>query len=140
MMDGDMDHWKHVGDLAGAMAETKLRGSRAVDLAVALGAANPRDAAQVCAAFLEQVAPDSPQFHALYGGLRQDAEHWADCAGPDVVEAYVAAGLRRIERLAFAERARKRLFATLWDSFSDADRRAFVARVDPAGRFRGRSA
>ena len=139
-MDGDLDHWKRVGDLAAGMAEERVRASRAVDLAVALGAADARDAVQVCAAFLEMCGPESPQFHSLYGGLRQDAEHWADCAGPDVVEAYVAAGLRKIERTAFAERARKRLFAALWDSFSEADRRAFVARVDPAGRFRGRSA
>jgi hypothetical protein len=140
MDDVEAAHRQAVGDVARRMAETRARAGRAVDLAVALGAADERDAAQVCAAFLEQVMPESPEFHSLYGRLREDAEFWADCASPPVLEAFVAAGLRQIGRQAFAERARKRLFAALWETFSEEDRRAFVMRVDPHGRFRGRSA
>lgn len=140
MDDLETAHWQAVGDVARGMAETRLRASRAVDLAVALGAADERDAVQVCAAFLEHVAPDGPEFHNVMHGLRAEAEFWADCASPPALEAYVAAGLRQIGRTAFAERARKRIFAALWESFPEADRRAFVERVDPHGRFRGRSA
>jgi hypothetical protein len=139
-MGGGMDHQACAAAGAHQMADMRLRGSRAVDLCVALGAADPRDAVQVCAAYLESQAADAPEYSHAFGRERDDAAFWADCATPGQLEAYLAAILRVIGRTAFAERPRKRLFASLWDSFPEGDRRAFVARVDPKGQFRGRAA
>lgn len=87
----------------------------------------------LCAA-LETICagvPDVP----FPAAARSDAEFWADCATPVELECYLAAALRRIESTTFAPRARKRLFVALWDSMSEDDRRRFLSRVDPDGKF-----
>lgn len=111
------------------------------ELAVAIALAHPEDAAVLMAAALEDISAGRPSpWATIFENLRDEAEWWADCANPTELEVYAAAALRRIERTPFGERARKRIFATLWESFAPDDRAAFLARVDPAGRFRGRSA
>ena len=123
-----------------AFAEVCARMDAVQRLVVAIGACHPRDAAQVMAAALEDMSAGMPDVsQGFFGAMRADAEFWSDLATPPEIEAYVAAGLRVIERSAFCARARKRLFAALWASFPDADRRAFLARVDPPGKFRGRT-
>jgi hypothetical protein len=58
--------------------------------------------------------------------LRYDADYWADIATPMEVEAFTAAGLSRIERATFAEKARKRIFMAIWRSFTDKQRGDFI--------------
>jgi hypothetical protein len=102
-------------------------------LCAALRGCAPEDAAQIVCAWLESRA--APPRLDPFGELREDAAYWADVAGPHELEAYVAAGLRRIERTAFGERARKRLLVALWETMPEDWRRDFVRRVDPEGRF-----
>lgn len=71
-----------------------------------------------------------------FGALREDAAFWADIATPRELEAYVGAGLRRMQTTHFAAAARKRILVALWESMDDGDRRRFLAKVDPSGRFR----
>lgn len=89
---------------------------------------------QVLCAALETVGADAPRGH-FWGAVRDDAEWWADIATPVELEAYVGAGLRAITRRTFAPSAKKRLFVALWASMSDGDRKAFLKRVDPKGKF-----
>lgn len=89
----------------------------------------------LCAA-METVATGGP-VPALFNDWREDAEWWADVASPLELEAYAGAALRRIERATFAPSARKRLFLMFWETLSDADKLAFLGKVDPGGRFIG---
>lgn len=99
----------------------------------------PREVvATVFAAALDEMSAGSPPFDP-FGNIRDEAAWWADCATPPEVEAYVAAGLRRIERQDFGLAARKRLLVAFYTSLPEADRRAFLARVDPKGRFTARA-
>lgn len=68
--------------------------------------------------------------------LRESATFWADIATPKELEAYVAAGLSRIERRNFAQVTLKRIFVSIWEVMSESDRRRFLSRVDPDGVFR----
>ncbi len=104
----------------------------AYDLAVAAKAEHPL--AEVLCEALEEMAGGPPR-EAFLSRLREDAEHWAYCALPLELEAYVGAGLRRIERVEFAAPARKRLFVALWASMGTEERRRFLSRVDPEGQF-----
>lgn len=141
--DDEAEHgWVSIGEAAAKAqrhAEKVQRARAALDLCVALGMADRRDALQVCAGFLEAEGTDQPEWSDLWGDARREAEWWADFASPVSLETYFAAILTRMSGTAFGVRARKRLFAMLWESFAEADRQAFVARVDPAGRFRGRA-
>ncbi len=107
-------------------------------LIAAICACDREDAAQIMCAALEEIGAGMPSMDLFMGNLRADAEFWADIATPQELEAFVAAGLRKIERTAFAEVTRKRIFMTNWESFSDADRRNFLTRVDPNGKFVGK--
>jgi hypothetical protein len=52
-----------------------------------------------------------------------------------VLQAYACAALTRLDRAeALGQATRKRLFAAIWRSFSDQDRAAFLAKVDPKER------
>lgn len=125
---------------ASAMADARLRTRGAVDLCLAIASCDQRTAMQIMSAALEDLLAGSPDPAPDWlEGIRRDAEWWADLAAPHELEAYTAAGLRAIERTAFCERARKRLFLSLWETMTPADRQAFVGRVDPAGKFRGKA-
>lgn len=90
--------------------------------------------AEVVCAWLERAGAGMPD-HDPFGEVRSGAAYWADVATPAELEAYTAAGLARIERTGFAVAARKRLILALWQSLPERDRREFVRRVDPRGRF-----
>lgn len=114
--------------------EHRIRGHLgcAVDLAVEAGMTAALGEA-LCAA-LETICagmPDPPELQAV----RHDAEYWADLAHPRELEAYVTAGLRVMSDRVLAPRASKRLFLALWEALPVEDRRKFLARVDPEGRF-----
>lgn len=129
------------GDAAlppGAGIEDFRRQEAVLQLLSSIRVCGGDDAVQVMAWVLDELGAGIPEADTLTGRIREDAAWWADLATPHEVEAYVAAGLRRIERTAFCEAARKRIFAAIWESFGDADRKAFLGRVDPAGRFTGR--
>jgi hypothetical protein len=91
----------------------------------------PSDAAQILSAALEGFETDGPM--VSLDDLRSDAKFWADCASPRELEVYLWANLRVLGQRAFASTARKRIFVSLWDSFADDDRTAFLSRVDPHG-------
>lgn len=126
-------------DHIGLLHATHRRMERAEALCNALGDAHPDDAKAITAAYLDAMRAGDPQPHDPFGDLRNDAAFWADCAHPGELEAYFAASLKRIGDRALGIRARKRLFAALWESFDTADRVAFLRRVDADGRFHGRA-
>lgn len=97
------------------------------------GNMTPALAEALCAALDTICAgiPDVP----FPAATRSDAEFWADCAAPMELECYAAAALRRIEGATFAPRAQKRLFVALWENMAEEDRRRFLSRVDPKGKF-----
>lgn len=141
-MDGD---WQAVGEVsagilaeAEARAEMRLRARAALDLAVALGAADPRDAVAVACAFLRDQHPGHPEVALLFGEERAEARIWADWASPETLAAYGIEVLRALRGAPTGLALRKELFVALWDSFPDADRAQFLGRVDPDGRFRRR--
>ena len=100
----------------------------------ALDHCDPQDAATICAAVLEEISAGDPPYDP-FGDLRASAAWWVDFANIAEVEVYFEAALRRLGTQALGIRARKRLFVMLWQSFSVADRQAFLARVDANGRF-----
>lgn len=108
-------------------------------LLAAIEACDGNDAAQAMCWVLDNVRARLPAPMDPWGNAREEAEYWADIATPVELEAYAAASLRKIERTSFCEGARKRIFAAIWESFDDSDRRSFLARVDPHGKFRGRT-
>ena len=110
------------------------------NLAVAIADCDASDACQIMAAALDDLGAGQPDVSILQSTLRQDAASWADWASPPELETVVAAGLRKIGKTALGIKARKRLIVALWESLTDADRRAFLQGVDPSGKFRGRSA
>lgn len=124
----------------GRIAEMSDRARRQAllrHLAGTLSVVRPQDAPEVCellAGWLEENGAGSPRLD-VFGDVREDARFWADQAHPAELEAYVAAGLRRIERTQFAQGARKRLLVALWEAMGERDRRRFIRRVDPEGRF-----
>ncbi|MCB1401261.1 MAG: hypothetical protein KDJ82_16205 [Rhodobacteraceae bacterium] len=95
--------------------------------------------AELLCGWLESVGAGGPD-PSIFGHLREEAEFWASIATPAELEAHVAAGLRRIERVHFAAPARKRLLVALWEAMTPEDRAAFLGRVDPRGQFHRQSA
>ena len=118
----------------------RLRAECAEALCFAIAQCHPDDAAQIMAAALDDLAAGDPPMRDPFGSLREDAAFWADCANPAELEAYFASALKRLGNRAIGIRARKRLFAALWQSFDTADRMAFLRRVDAEGRFHGSAA
>ncbi|TNE61394.1 MAG: hypothetical protein EP341_00715 [Sphingomonadales bacterium] len=80
-------------------------------------------------AVLETVSTGGPRLDT-FGNLRDDARFWADVATPMELEAYAAAALQAMRRVQFAPSARKRLFAMLWNTFTDQEREAFLAKIE----------
>lgn len=76
---------------------------------------------------LDEIGAGTPRYEAL-GDMRAEATWWADCATPDELETYAAAALRRIERVRFAEAARKRLLVALWESMDAKAQAGFLAK------------
>ena len=93
---------------------------------MALEALDPQDAATICAAVLEEISAGSPRLDT-WGSIRSDAEFSADFANPLELEVYFTSALKRMRNQSLGLHARKRLFMAIWTSFSDADRKAFLA-------------
>lgn len=112
----------------------RKRAEWAESLCFALGECDPGDAAQICAAFLDQQAAGMPRLD-MWGDLRADAHFWADTAHPAELEQYACTALRKLGDMALGKAMRKRLFVSIWNSFSAEDRRAFMGRIDADGNF-----
>jgi hypothetical protein len=91
--------------------------------------------AVLCAA-LEEMGAGMPELGAYRGEIGTHAATWADCATPHELATYMAAGLAKVDRRAFARNTRKRLLVALWNSLPPEDRTAFIDFVEPgpAGR------
>ena len=120
--------------------EYRMRAEWASAAAYALENCHPHDAAQLCAGILDAMQTDGPTLGDPFGMVAGDARFWADCAPPHELAAYGLAALEKLRGPALGIGQRKRLFAALWASFSEADRVAFLRRVDGEGRFHGRAA
>ncbi|WP_051294576.1 hypothetical protein [Gemmobacter nectariphilus] len=94
-----------------------------------------KDAAAICAAYLDDHRTGGPVMGDPFGMVSGDAALWADSAPAHELVAYGTAALDRLRTANLGLNARKRLFAALWRSFPDQDRKAFLARVDAEGRF-----
>lgn len=108
-------------------------------LVCAIAETDPEDAAPILDAALRSWSVGGPGL-ALLLELDEDAEWWAAVAPAGEVAAYVAAGLRRLKVTPLHVALRKQLLVSLWHSMPEADRRAFLGRVDPTGSFVARSA
>jgi hypothetical protein len=110
-------------------------------LVLAIVQAGRSVSARVMVAALEDFCAGTPECDHFFSNLRADSEWWGDIATPAEIEAFTAAGLRRITRKAdFGIAARKRLLVELWNSMVKEDQRKFLAAVDPNGQFQGRAA
>ncbi len=110
------------------------------NLATAIAECDRADAVQIMAAAIDDLGGGGPDLSVMQSNLRRDADWWADFASPPELETVVAAGLRKIGVTALGIKARKRLMVMLWQSLTEADRRAFLQNVDPQGKFRGKPA
>lgn len=140
-----MGEFRHVFDVSQGTVEgaselyyrKMIRGhiERAIDLTIEAGPGFCDYTGQMLCAALEEYIGAGPAGQAQIADMKYDAAWWADMANPRELEAYVGAGLRAIERRTFAPAARKRLLVALWDSLDTDEKRAFLTRVDPEGRF-----
>lgn len=140
--EGHMRMVRSSGELAG-MTVADLEGGqyRAITaLCEALAACRPKDAAAICAEFLESQRTGGPVMGDPFGMVSGDAALWADSAPVHELAAFGTAALDRLRTANLGLNARKRLFAALWQSFPDQARKAFLARVDAEGRFIHRAA
>lgn len=138
------DMERRVADyLASSEGQFELRrliASSTVRLLERLAKRAPDAVAEAAALWLEEACAGSPALSTFSADLRRDAAWWADCASPPELEAYVAAGLRRMGVTIFAEAPRERILVEIWQGMPEARRRAFLSRVDPRGVLRGRAA
>lgn len=116
----------------------RLRAGRAetLTLAFALDDAHPHDAAALATSFLETAEAPLPWFDP-FSEAEADARLFATAAPVHQLAAVVAAGLHRLSHSALPRGVAKRALIAIWAKLSDRDRRAFLARIDPDGRFRG---
>jgi hypothetical protein len=91
--------------------------------------------AVLCAA-AEELGAGMPELGSYRGEISNHAATWADCATPHELATYLAAGLAKVDRRAFARNTRKRLLVALWNSLPAEDRTAFIDFIEPgpAGR------
>lgn len=106
-------------------------------LTAAIACAHPDDARAILSAALEDLGAGMPKPHHPFDRLREDAQFWADTASEAELAEYSSAAIKRLETAPLALRMRKRLLAVLFQSLPEADRRAFLGRVDPRGIFQG---
>ena len=116
----------------------RRRYAASLRLAAAIACAHPDDARALLSAALSDLGAGMPDPQHPLVRLREDAAFWADVASEAELAEYTAAGLRKLEATPLALGMRKRLLAALFGSLPLADRKAFLARVDPRGHFQGR--
>ena len=107
----------------------------AAALCDALAECDPKAASEICAAYLDARRTGGPVLGDPFGMVSGDAGLWADSAPVHELAAYGVAALDRLRTANLGLNARKRLFAAIWQSFPEQDRKAFLARVDAEGRF-----
>ena len=135
-----MKHDNILNDTGGALTgEARHRHEKRQAAAWLLMNLDPQDAAVICATVLDEIGAGAPRLDYC-GDIRAEAEEWALFANAAELESYFASAVQRLENQALGIKARKRMFAALWISFSDEDRRAFFARVDAAGTFHAKGA
>lgn len=122
-----------------ARADALLRIHRARALGAAIADCDRADALAVMSAALVDMGAGLPELCAV-DDLRRQALWWADTAAEIELVEYACAALARLQESPLGLPHRKRLIAALWQALPDADRRAFLARVDPRGTFQGRRA
>lgn len=121
-------------------ASPAFKAERAVLLAEALIARIERAAqfdhattvAVLCAA-AEELGAGMPDLGSYRNDIGHSAATWADCATPHELATYLAAGLAKIDRRAFARNTRKRLLVALWNSLPPEDRTAFIDFIEHPG-------
>lgn len=86
--------------------------------------------AVLCAA-AEELGAGMPELGAYRGEISNHAATWADCATPHELATYLAAGLAKVDRRAFARNTRKRLLVAIWNSLPPEDRTAFIDFIEP---------
>lgn len=140
----ELDHHRSARDGSQAMVDARTRAFLTEEAVVALGLLEAHDA-QACgaivSAWVERLGARLPIPGAE--SVRGDALYWAETALELELVEYLAAGLRQLAARgngAVLLPARKRLLVALFQSLPDAERRAFLARVDPRGLFTGRAA
>lgn len=91
--------------------------------------------AVLCAA-AEELGAGMPGLRDYRDRVAQGAGIWVDCATPHELATYLAAGLAKVDRRAFARNTRKRLLVALWNSLPPEDKTAFLDFIEPgpAGR------
>lgn len=109
-------------------ADEFVRLERARLLVAVVAACDPRDAAPILVAALDDLSAGEPDVD-LWSGIREQAADWASFAHPFELEAYFAASLKRLGRTPLGIAARKRLIVALWAGLGPDDRRNFLARV-----------
>lgn len=130
--------WAHQSAQTGA--EAKARRVAAKVLALAIARADPADARALMSAALVDLSPGLPDGPDIFTGrARADARYWATVATEVELAEYAAAILSEINGRALALKARKQVLAALFQSLPAAERKAFLARVDPLGKFQARA-
>lgn len=140
----EMDHHRAAAEGAQAMADRHARVVLTARAVTALDLLEEHDA-QACgavvSAWVERLGAHLPIPGAE--SVRGDALFWAETALELELVEYLAAGLRELGVRgtgALLLPARKRLLVALFMSMPDAERRTFLAKVDPRGVFTGRAA
>lgn len=140
----ELDHGRSSGQGAQAMADrlTSIRlTARVVTALHLLADHDPRAAGSVVSAWMDYLGAGLPM--PAHDSLRADALYWSETALELELVEYLAAGMRALTARDFGAlllSARKRLLVAVFQTLPDADRRAFLARVDPRGVFTGRPA
>lgn len=124
---------------ASRFTEYRIRMERATALSTAISETHPADARQILTAALVDLSAGPPP-HTAFGDIREDARWWSSSATPAELLEYLCASLRALGDTALCLDMRKRLFVSLFESFSESDRLAFLRRVDPTGTFVGSKA
>lgn len=141
---------KNPGALAGATGadhskyvyktmEYKLRAMRATELATAIGECHPEDACVLMTAALCDLTPEGAPW-TYFASVEDDARWWSRLATPAQLMAMMTAALDCLGDHPMHRNMRKRLIVRLFESLPEDDRRAFLRRTDPTGRFQRRAA
>ena len=96
-------------------------------------------AQEVCVTVLDHLSADGPVAGEHVQAARENARWWAGAADTIELREHLAAACRElVARSEFMpEGPRKALLVAIWESLPEADKRRFLARVDPKGVFRG---
>lgn len=117
------------------LKDANLRKAYADSLALTLDSAHPSDAVALCLEYLESAKTGGPVLGDPFGLAVADARFWAECAPLHERVAYGVASLDTLRSASLGISTRKRLFAAIWETFSNDDRVGFLTKVDPEGKF-----